>query len=239
MRLPEHLVDPFPEPVGAALLGGLRKARPHDQDVVATGRQAVEPRAPELSQPPLDSVPRNRTRDGLLRDGEAEPRTGVRTIFTREPVERQKPRRSLAIARDDGGDARASGLRGQALPAPRATPLQDRAPRARGHARAEAVPALTPAYVGLIGALHEGEKRKIYGERPRPPAQYRRPLRAACPQTIGPVRGTGTAAAEPKPDGFRRPSRHKSTGVERHVGCLENACKWRSSKGMTSARKRH
>src|SRR5919201_2782829 len=70
-------------------------------------------------------------------------------------------RRSHASAR--GGAAYARGRSGrEALAASRPTALEERPARPRRHPRTEAVAALPPAHVGLIGPLHESERgRKI------------------------------------------------------------------------------
>jgi hypothetical protein len=63
--------------------------------------------------------------------------------------------RSPASARACGGAARVVAPSGRETLAPsRATPLQDRAARARRHTRSKPVPPLTTADVRLIGAFH-------------------------------------------------------------------------------------
>ena len=58
-------------------------------------------------------------------------------------------------------------LRGKTLPALRATALQNRAARTRGHARTKTVLALPSAYVGLVGPFHEvEEEEKCSGKEP-------------------------------------------------------------------------
>jgi hypothetical protein len=62
----------------------------------------------------------------------------------------------------------------QALAAPGAAPLEDRATGARRHAGAEAMPPLPSAHVGLIGPFHK-PKRVEKTARPRAASgQYRR-----------------------------------------------------------------
>src|SRR5947208_7088715 len=73
-RLPEHLVDALAKPLGAAFLGRLGQAGPDDQDVVAAGRQRLQPSSPNLAEPALDSIPRNSSRDRLLRHGKPKSR---------------------------------------------------------------------------------------------------------------------------------------------------------------------
>src|SRR5439155_16206180 len=51
-----------------------------------------------------------------------------------------------------------AALRGKTLPALGAAALQNRAARARRHARTKAVLALPPAHVGLVGPFHEVEE---------------------------------------------------------------------------------
>ena len=160
-----------------------RQGRPRDEHVVAAGGDPLEPRAPGLAQPPLDAVPVDRAARPL-RHGDPQPRLAV--VVAREPVEDEEARRDrAAVAVDrvevprareavaalhDRGRAAASG--GEPLPALGAAPLEDRAAGAGRHARTEAVLALPPAHVGLVGPLHEGplrqEERRPLGPRSEP-----------------------------------------------------------------------
>src|SRR5690242_3372187 len=72
-RLPEHLVESFAEPVRVAALCRFDEARPHDEHVVVTGGDRLEPRAPELAKAPFHPVSSHRRTD-TLRNGEPEPR---------------------------------------------------------------------------------------------------------------------------------------------------------------------
>jgi hypothetical protein len=67
-------------------------------------------------------------------------------------------------------------LRGETLPALGATALQDRATRARRHARAETVATLPPAHVGLIRPFHEVEEGGNCPKKGRWSGQYRSAL---------------------------------------------------------------
>src|SRR2546429_7148583 len=100
--LPETFVAALAEPLGAALLGRLGQAGPDDQHVVPAGRKCLEPSAPELTQPALDPVPCNRSRDRLLRHREPEPRLAA--FLAREPVERQEAGRNRASASVAGSE---------------------------------------------------------------------------------------------------------------------------------------
>jgi hypothetical protein len=64
-------------------------------------------------------------------------------------------------------------LRGKTLPALGAAALENRATCARRHARAEPVPTLPPAHVGLVGPFHEIEERGNVPREGRWPGQYR------------------------------------------------------------------
>src|SRR5205814_10292369 len=83
-----------------------------------------------------------------------------------------------------------------------AAALQDQPPRARGHACAKAVLALPPAYVGLVGPLHERmETKKEPPEGSR--AQYRRVVADGCRAfSTAATAGEARAARLPRPLAF-------------------------------------
>ena len=111
-RLSEHLVDAGGEPVVAVRLGRLGQALAHDEHVVVRRWHTLEPRAHELAQLALDSIPDDGVPD-RLRHGEAEARIADR-LLALEPVERQEARRDgPAVAVDGVEVARA----GEAVPA--------------------------------------------------------------------------------------------------------------------------
>ena len=164
-RLPEHLVEPLPEPRGVVAGERLAERGPRDQNVVPAGRYAADPLAPAFAQPPLHAVPLHR-RARALRHGDPEP--GLAVVVAREPVEDEEARRDRAAVPVDGvevpssvrdGGGAAPRVCGQPLPALRPAPLQDGLARTRGHARAEAVLALAAANVWLVGPLHRGSER--------------------------------------------------------------------------------
>ena len=167
-RLREDLVDALAEPVEAARARpprrgrGARRARSR-----WSGGSSAERRAPGLAQLPLDPVAHDRrpTAFGTARPSRGSPRRPrARTSRGRGSASRPsgpggRRRRSRASGRGGGGAARAcpaaSGR--EALAAPRAAALEDRAAGAGRHPGAEAVLALPPAHVGLVGPLHRVE----------------------------------------------------------------------------------
>ena len=165
---PQDLVDALAQPVEPARLDRLGQARPGDEHVVAARRDALEPRAPRLAQLALEPVARHRGAE-RLRHREPQPRLAA-PVLAREPVEDEVAAREgaavaidgleIARAREAVAALHAGGGRSgrQALAAPRAAALEDRLAGARGHPRSEAVPALSPTHVGLIGALHSPEE---------------------------------------------------------------------------------
>jgi len=128
----------------------------------------VELRTPDLAQLALDPVADDRV-PGRARHGEAESRlTGVGVARALEPVQRQESRRGRAALAVDGVEVARAGkavlplhrLRAEALAALRATALEDQAAGTRRHPGAEAVLALPPAHVWLIGPFHALERVK-------------------------------------------------------------------------------
>src|SRR5581483_7694531 len=143
------LVDALAEPLEAVRRDRLRQAGTDDQDVVVPGRDAVEPRLPDLPELPLDPVPLDGAPD---RPRNREPEPGRGGLRLREPVEDEKTRRHGAAVAVHGVEVARAG---QAVRATlRAAPLQDQAAGASGHPGAEAVLALPAANVRLVGALH-------------------------------------------------------------------------------------
>ena len=144
-------------------LGRLRQPRPHDEHVVVLGARdswATTPRGAGASSccgsrtPPIFfgtatpslgplSSPFSRSNQYSTRIAGRD-----RATMTVNGVEVPRPGEAMAALHD-------RPLRGEPLPALGAAALEDRPPRARGHACPEAVLALPPAHVGLIGPLHE------------------------------------------------------------------------------------
>src|SRR5262249_29023062 len=156
------LVDALAEPVEPARVDRLGQAGPHDQHVVLVLPQAGQPVAEELAQASLHLVPGHRGTD-RLRDGQSDAGT-LAPVLAREPVKDEVARRNRPAVPVDGVEvprareamaalhARRPARSGrQALAAPGAAPLEDRAAGARGHSGAEPVTALPPTHVGLIG----------------------------------------------------------------------------------------
>ena len=158
-----------------------RSAGPHDQHVVATRPGSARAASRQSSRSRRFTRFRSTAVPDALRHGEAEPRLAARrragtsrgrgsgsrrAAVTVDGVEvpRSRERRYRRCTRP----ARpASG--GEPLPALRAAALQDRPAGASRHAGTEAVLALPPAYVGLVGPLHEVvfRTRKRRPRRPR------------------------------------------------------------------------
>ena len=180
--------------------------------------------APDLAQLALDPVAHDRVAR-RLRHREAEPRLArlrPRAGTSRASGSASRPsgrggrrRRSPASGRGGAGAARraADRLGREALAPLGAAALEDRAAGARRHARTEAVLALPPAHVWLVGPLHSLEKsRRERRFSPEPGGQYRRaPLRRRCPQAL---RGRRKAAATGLPVGDRPSPGALSTPVE-------------------------
>src|SRR5262249_6992710 len=164
-HLPEHLVDALDEPLVAARLGGLRESRPYDEHVVVRGREGLvgQPEPPDLAQLPLDAVACH-ARPCCLGHGKPEPRL-TRLLGAREPVQGEEPGRDRPAVPVDGVEVTGAGetvlalhaLRREPLAALRAAALQDGASGPGGHPGPEAVLALPPADVWLIGALHRSK----------------------------------------------------------------------------------
>src|SRR4029453_8197266 len=110
-RLPEHLVDPLSEPVEALRLRPFDEPRAHYQHVVVRRRKGLEARAPELTQLTLDLRPNDRAA-GPLRNRDAQPR--VVAVFTRKPVQDEKPARGRPPLPIDGVEIPGAG---EAVPA--------------------------------------------------------------------------------------------------------------------------
>ena len=176
-----------PPPAGP----GARRARSRCR-TRATRRQA---RAPDLAQLPLDPVARH-ARPGRLRHGEAEPRLAG-LLVALEPVEREKPRRDRPAMPVDGVEVTGAGetilalhaLGREPLAALRAAALENGTPGPRRHPGPEAVLALAPADVWLIGALHRSKTGARRAPGPSRSGQYTRIDR--CRRL-----STGAAAAE-------------------------------------------
>ena len=110
----------------------------------------------------------------------------ITTVLSRKPVEDEEARRDRPALPVDGVEIAGAAepvsalhrrtLSRELLPAPGPPALEDRATRARRHPRAEAVAALPPTHVWLVGPLQgrckEGEKR---GAQATPGHQYSRP----------------------------------------------------------------
>jgi len=164
--LGQDFVDALLEPRGPVRGDGLGQPGPDDQDVIAVAGKPPEPSAPDLAELPLDPVAHDGI-PGRSRHSETEPRLAW-IVLTLEPVEDEESgrgRAALAIdsveisrAREAVPTLHGVTLCGETLPAPRATALQDRAARARRHARTKAVLALPPSNIGLVGAFHEVEE---------------------------------------------------------------------------------
>src|SRR5215471_188381 len=82
--LSEDLFESLTEPRRIVALQRLAECRPRDQDVVAAGRNPLEPRAPGLAETPLHTVALDRSPRNL-RHCDAEPRLAV--VVARKPVE--------------------------------------------------------------------------------------------------------------------------------------------------------
>jgi hypothetical protein len=131
----------------------------------AASRGCAPPRCPS------PSVPRSRAAAHLRHPAETSTARGTASKRTGRAG---RPRRSLESERGGSGGARSpipgGSLRsgGKPLATLGAAALQDQAPGARRHTSAEAVLALPPSYVGLIGPLHE-----VSGARKRRPGRPR------------------------------------------------------------------
>ena len=136
-RAPRHLLD---EPLVAARLGRLGDARPRDEDVVAAGAGTSAPSSRHVSRSWRLSRLRVTAGPTDLRHREAEPRHAVRVVLAREPVQGQIARRDRTALTVDGIEVPRAGQAvpalhgaarsgGEALAAPRAAALQDRAGR--------------------------------------------------------------------------------------------------------------
>ena len=75
--------------VCARVVDNLGEAWPDDQNVVATCRQRLHARPPELAKPSLDPVPGNGAGDRFLRHRQAEPRRPL-VLLACEPVKSQE-----------------------------------------------------------------------------------------------------------------------------------------------------
>ena len=182
-------------------LGRLGEAGPHDEHVVAGRRELLPSRARQISRSwRLIRLRTTAVADGL-RDREPEARPSS-AVLAREPVEDEEARRDRAALPVDGVEVprareavaalHASGTRSgrEALAALRAAALEDRPAGAGGHAGAEAVLALPPAHVGLIGPFHRVEEVK----KSRPDGGRRRAsIDEACKRSVL-HRETGTEA---------------------------------------------
>ena len=171
VSLLEHLVDALGEPLVAACLRGLGQARPHDEHVVVvTGTVSASSFARQISRS-LRLI-RLRTTALPAAFGTASPRRGsparprARTSTGSESGSKSsgragRRRRSRGSGRGGSSAARGRpGLGRQALAPLGAAALEDHAAGARRHARAEAVLALPPAYVWLIGPFHSHWKER-------------------------------------------------------------------------------
>src|SRR4029450_4537597 len=91
---------PPPDPAEPVRLDCLGEPWLRDQDVVATGRHAFQPFAPDRTELSLDPVPGDRVA-GPLRHGEAQARLAA-VLLAREPVENEEPGRRRASLTIEG-----------------------------------------------------------------------------------------------------------------------------------------
>ena len=178
----------------AARLRGLGQARAarraRSRSSTRDGRR-VELRAPDLAQLALDPVADDGV-PGRLRHREAEPRLAGLARRARTSTGSGSASRRAAVAVDGVEVARAgeavlalhctARLGREALAALGAAALEDHAAGARRHPGAEAVLALPPAHVWLIGPFHRPRKGGKAGISRRPDGQYRRTALDGCPQ---------------------------------------------------------
>ena len=199
-----------------------RRGRARREHVVLPARDRREELAPRLAQQPLHAVPCDRGADGA-RHRETEPRLAVGIVVAREPVQDEVPTRRRAATPVDGVEVLRPGepvaalhrcVSGrEALAAPRAAALEDRAASARGHSRSEPMTPLAAADVRLIGAFHVVSAGSGAGSR-----EYRRlASHPSFPQRRKSRGSTEIAAHRASPLSDATTLRPSSTPVDRGV----------------------